>query len=137
MNMADETISEKCETYYNKLNTFVKKVINRDVQPQIDDLESDVDLLNNSITNLVQIQSVTFSYGSLTINSTSTQTKTVKARPDGMNSVVITRIQNYCTIQDAVLNDTNLSLTVQNQSSGTHTCSATVLLVYFPSNWSI
>lgn len=46
--MTDETISEKCETLYKKLNTFVVKVINRDVQPQIDDLESDVTLLNNS-----------------------------------------------------------------------------------------
>ena len=45
-------ISEKCVTFYDKLNTFVTNVINRDVQPQIDDLESDVDSLNNSITNL-------------------------------------------------------------------------------------
>lgn len=37
--------TEECKTLYNKLNTFVKKVINRDVQPQIDSL-------NNSITNL-------------------------------------------------------------------------------------
>lgn len=44
-------ISSKCNTLYNKLNTFVTKVINRDVQPQIDDLESDVTSLNNSITN--------------------------------------------------------------------------------------
>lgn len=39
------TISETCEQLYMKLNTFVTKVINRDVQPQIDSL-------NNSITNL-------------------------------------------------------------------------------------
>lgn len=38
-------ITEECETLYKKLNTFVKKVINRDVQPQINSL-------NNSITNL-------------------------------------------------------------------------------------
>lgn len=38
-------VSEECKTLYNKLNTFVKKVINRDVQPQIDSLD-------NSITNL-------------------------------------------------------------------------------------
>ena len=39
------TISETCEQLYMKLNTFVTKVINRDVQPQIDSL-------NGSITNL-------------------------------------------------------------------------------------
>lgn len=33
-------VSEECKTLYNKLNTFVKKVINRDVQPQIDSLNS-------------------------------------------------------------------------------------------------
>ena len=33
--MTDETISEKCETLYNKLNTFVTKVINRDVPNKI------------------------------------------------------------------------------------------------------
>lgn len=38
-------VSEECKKIYNKLNTFVTKVINRDVQPQIDSLD-------NSITNL-------------------------------------------------------------------------------------
>ena len=66
--MADETISEKCETLYNKLNTFVASVISRDVTPKIsnlntevwgsntqtgdsriDTLESDVSSLSNSI----------------------------------------------------------------------------------------
>lgn len=32
------TVSEKCVTFYDKLNTFVTNVINRDVQPQIDSL---------------------------------------------------------------------------------------------------
>ena len=70
--MADETISEKCETLYNKLNTFVTSVISRDVTPKIsnlntevwgsntqtgdsriDTLESDVSSLSTSITNNV------------------------------------------------------------------------------------
>lgn len=38
-------VTKECVTLYNKLNTFVTKVINRDVQPQIDSLD-------NSITNL-------------------------------------------------------------------------------------
>ena len=38
--MTDKTISEKCETLYNKLNSFVTSVINRDVTPQINNLES-------------------------------------------------------------------------------------------------
>ena len=96
-----------------------------------------VSSLSTSITNLVQIQSVGFDFGSLTVNSSSTKTKTVKAKPDGMDSAVIPRIQNFCTVQGANLNGTSFSLTAQNQSNGTHTCNATVLLVYFPHSWSI
>lgn len=40
--MADETISEKCETLYNKLNTFVASVISRDVTPKISNLNTEV-----------------------------------------------------------------------------------------------
>lgn len=93
--------------------------------------------LSTSITNLVQIQSVAFDFGSLAVNSSSTKTKTVKAKPDGMDSAIIPRTQNFCTIQGANLNGTSLSLTAQNQSNGTHTCNATVLLVYFPHSWSM
>lgn len=45
-------VSEECKKLYNKLNIFVTKVINRDVQPQIDSL-------NNSITNLADTNSWT------------------------------------------------------------------------------
>lgn len=93
--------------------------------------------LSTSITNLVQIQSVSFDFGSLTVNSSSTKTKTVKAKPDGMDSAVIPRTQNFCTVQGAQLNGTSFSLTAQNQSNGTHTCNATVLLVYLPHSWSL
>ena len=93
--------------------------------------------LDTSIANLVQIQSVGFDFGSLAVNSSSTKTKTVKAKPDGMNSAVIPRIQNFCTIQGANLNGTSFSLTAQNQSNGTHTCNAIVYLVYFPHSWSL
>ena len=68
--MTNGTISEKCETLYNKLNTFVTSVISRDVTPKIsnlntevwgsntqtgdsriDTLESDVSSLSTSIAN--------------------------------------------------------------------------------------
>lgn len=44
-------ISETCEQLYKKLNTFVTKVIDRDVQPQIDSL-------NTSLTNILQYTKV-------------------------------------------------------------------------------
>lgn len=107
------------------------------IEDDITSINGDITSLDNSITNLVQIQSVLFDFGSLTVNSSSTKTKTVKAKPNGMDSAVIPRIQNFCTIQGANLNGTSFSLTAQNQSNGTHTCNATVLLVYFPHSWSM
>lgn len=62
--MADETISERCETLYNKLNTFVASVISRDVTPKISNLNTEVwgsdtqtgnsriDTLNTNYNNL-------------------------------------------------------------------------------------
>ena len=62
--MADETISEKCEALYNKLNTFVTSVISRDVTPKIGNLNTEVwgsdtqtgnsriDTLNTNFNNL-------------------------------------------------------------------------------------
>ena len=62
--MVDETISEKCETLYNKLNTFVASVISRDVTPKISNLNTEVwgsdtqtgnsriDTLNTNFNNL-------------------------------------------------------------------------------------
>ena len=40
--MTNETISEKCETLYNKLNAFVTSVISRDVTPKISNLNTEV-----------------------------------------------------------------------------------------------
>lgn len=52
--MTDKTISEKCETLYNKLNSFVTSVINRDVTPQINNLESSkADIGHTHTTNTV------------------------------------------------------------------------------------
>ena len=85
----------------------------------------------------MQIQAVYFDFGSLAANGSSTKTKTVTAMPTGMDSMIIPRIQNYCSIQNANLNGTSFSLTAQNQTNATHTCNARVLLVYFPHSWSL
>ena len=62
--MTDETISEKCETLYHKLNSFVTSVISRDVTPKISNLNTEVwgsdtqtgnsriDTLNTNFNNL-------------------------------------------------------------------------------------
>ena len=62
--MTNGTISEKCETLYNKLNSFVTSVISRDVTPKISNLNTEVwgsdtqtgnsriDTLNTNFNNL-------------------------------------------------------------------------------------
>ena len=62
--MTNGTISEKCETLYNKLNAFVTSVISRDVTPKISNLNTEVwgsdtqtgnsriDTLNTNFNNL-------------------------------------------------------------------------------------
>ena len=62
--MTNKTISEKCETLYNKLNAFVTSVISRDVTPKISNLNTEVwgsdtqtgnsriDTLNTNFNNL-------------------------------------------------------------------------------------
>lgn len=53
-------VSEECKTLYDKLNSFVCKVINRDVQPQVDSLSTSItntyhwNYQNNQPTGQVQ-----------------------------------------------------------------------------------
>ncbi len=83
------TISEKCVTFYDKLNTFVTNVINRDVQPHINDLESDVDSLNNSITNLEKVFFTQITPSAVTSASTWTNVNSGKIRLHRVGNICI------------------------------------------------
>lgn len=48
-------VSEECKKLYNKLNIFVTKVINRDVQPQIDSLNTSITNLGNVDTGWIKL----------------------------------------------------------------------------------
>ena len=155
--MPDETtISEKCETLYNKLNTFVTSVINRDVTPKIsnlntevwgsntqtgdsriDTLESDVTSLSDSITNLVQVQEVAVNMGTIASGSNVTKTATVSACPTGYSSFIAVKTTSWCICSASSITGTTLSVTGMNLHSGGHTCWITVYVVYYPSTWNI
>ena len=156
MNMADETISEKCETLYNKLNSFVTSVISRDVTPKIsnlntevwgsntqtgdsriDTLESDVTSLSTSITNLVQVQEVAVNMGTISSGGNGTKTATVTACPTGYSSMILVKTTSWCVCSASSLTGTTLSVTGMNLHSGSHTCWITVYVVYYPSNWNL
>lgn len=131
-------ITEECEALYKKLNTFVKKVINRDIQPQISDLESDVTSLNNSITNLVQIQYI--ESGAKTINNGAnvTVSHTVTACPTGYSWAWFLKEAYRCHQTDVGLSGTSLTYKLHNWSGGQSTnCYARGYLVFYPSTWNI
>ena len=150
------TISEKCETLYNKLNSFVTSVISRDVTPKIsnlntevwgsntqtgdsriDTLESDVSSLSTSITNLVQVQEVSVNMGTISSGGSSTKTATVTACPTGYSSMILVKTTSWCVCSASSLSGTTLSVTGINLHSGSHTCWITVYVVYYPSTWNI
>lgn len=75
-------ITEECEVLYKKLNTFVKKVINRDVQPQIDSL-------SNSITNLERVFFTQITPSAITSASTWTNVNNGKIRLHRVGNICI------------------------------------------------
>ena len=161
--MADETISEKCETLYNKLNSFVTSVISRDVTPKISNLNTEVwgsdtqtgdsriyllehstealrgsvNSLSDIITNLVQVQEVAVNMGTISSGGSSTKTATVTACPTGYSSMINVKTTSWCVCSASSLTGTTLSLTGMNSHSGSHTCWITVYVVYYPSSWNL
>lgn len=155
--MADETISEKCETLYNKLNTFVASVISRDVTPKIsnlntevwgrntqtgdsriDTLESDVTSLSTSITNLIKVQYIGSGAKSINNGANVTVTHTVTACPTGYSWLWVQRESFRVSQTDVNLNGKTLSYKLWNYSGSNSTsCYVKGWLVFYPSTWNI
>ena len=131
-------VTKECVTLYNKLNIFVKKVINRDVQPHIKDLESDVDSLNNSIKNLVQIQYIEINTSSTVGANGGTGTVTVKVTPlpTGYRYLLFERKGANGRIYNDTLNGSTLTLTAQNLRTSAQKVYMRCYLVYVPISWS-
>ena len=96
-----------------------------------------ISTLNPRITNLCKIKQVSISFGSINAGSTSTKTATVTACPSGYSYLIIPRVTSWCIISSSSLNNTTLSVTGMNVSGSSHTCSAIVNVIYYPSSWDI
>ena len=127
--MVDETISEKCETLYNKLNTFVESEISRDVTPQISNLNSRIDALE---PNLVRVKEVNGNISSISAGGTSTKTFTVPACPSGYNWKYFSTSTGWGTVSSVSLSGTTLTVTLLNVSNSSHDISFSGALVYYP-----
>ena len=154
--MTNGTISEKCETLYNKLNSFVTSVISRDVTPKIsnlntevwgsntqtgdsriDTLESDVNSLDTSITNLIKVQGINTGYTSCYSLYSVDKTATVTACPSGYSVLFIPQNGYRSVTRFSGLSGTTATFQVTNINTATQNVNAQGWLVYYPSTWDI
>ena len=157
--MANETISEKCETLYNKLNSFVTSVINRDVTPKIsnlntevwgsntqtgdsriDTLESDVTSLNNSITNHTttftnMIEKHTWNIPAFSLESgKGVEKKITVPNPSGYYRVPIIQGAYKCSASSLTLSGTTLTVKIQNHYPTNANATMYGVILYFKSS---
>jgi outer membrane murein-binding lipoprotein Lpp len=132
--MADETISEKCETLYNKLNSFVASVISRDVTPKLSNLNTEVwgsdtqtgnsriDTLNTNFDNLNSSISTMES----DINNVESDVSNLQTSVNSLNTS-ITNIMGFTLVHSGASNQINVysnGLFVYFTMQGTFTMSA-------------
>ena len=100
-------------------------------------LRGSVNSLSDIITNLIKVQYVVLDFGSISSGVTGTQTATVTACPDGYSTMIVPKFTSWCVVNVSSVSGTTLSVSVLNNSSGNHTCSAGVYVIYYPSSWDL
>ena len=93
--------------------------------------------LSTSITNLIKVQYVSLNFGTINGSATGTKTATVTACPSGYTTMIVPKVTSWCIVNVSSVSGTTLSVSVQNSSSGPHTCSCGVYVIYYPSTWNI
>ena len=93
--------------------------------------------LSDSITNLIKVQYANLNFGSINSGVTGTQTATVTACPEGYSTMIVPKFTSWCVVNISSVSGTTLSVSVLNNSSGSHTCSAGVYVIYYPSSWDL
>ena len=117
-NMTNGTISEKCEELYNKLNSFVTSVINRDVTPQINNLQTGKADTEHTHSSMDVIERNTLP--NLGIQDTATQSR-VNLGVNAMVGSLSTSITNLVQVQEVAVN----MGTIASGSSVTKTATVT------------
>lgn len=93
--------------------------------------------LSTSITNLIKVQYVVLNFGTINGGVTGTKTATVTACPRGYTTMIVPKFTSWCIVNSNGVSGTTLSVSVMNNSSGSHTCSCGVYVIYYPSTWNI
>lgn len=127
--MTNGTISEKCETLYNKLNAFVTSVISRDVTPKISNLNTEVwgsdtqtgnsriDTLNTNFNNLD---------GSITsmesdINNVKSDINTIESDVSNLQTSVNSLSDSITNLNTRVKSGNVVGISVKKQNVAGHT----------------
>lgn len=100
-------------------------------------VDEKVGSLITSITNLIKVQYANLNFGSINSGVTGTQTATVTACPEGYSTMIVPKFTSWCVVNVSSVSGTTLSVSVLNNSSGSHTCSAGVYVIYYPSSWDL
>lgn len=90
-----------------------------------------------SITNLCIVQEKSVNFGTIESGSTKTGTTTVTSCPSGYNTMIIQKVTSWCVLYASSVSGTTLTLGGLNITSNSHTCSAGVYVIYYPSTWNI
>ena len=101
--MTNGTISEKCETLYNKLNAFVTSVISRDVTPKISNLNTEV-WGSDTQTGNSRIDTLNTNFNNLdgSITSMESDINNVKSDINNVNSDINTIESDVSNLQTSV-----------------------------------
>ena len=64
-----------------------------------------------------------------------TVTTTVTACPTGYSVMIVQKVTVWCVLYTSSVSGTTLTLGGINMHSGSHTCSAGVYVIYYPTIW--
>ena len=121
--MPDEpTISEKCETLYNKLNTFVTSVISRDVTPKISNLNTEV-WGSDTQTGNSRIDTLNTNFNNLdgSITSMESDINNVKSDVSNLQTSVTSLSDSITNLDTRVKSGKVNRISVQKQNVASHT----------------
>ena len=130
-----QTGNSRIDTLNTNFNNLDNSVTTMEFD--VSNLQTSVTSLSTSITNLIKVQYVSLTFGSIDSGANGTKTATVTACPSGYATMIVPKTTSWCIVYSSSVSGTTLSVSVSNSSSISHTCSVGVYVIYYPSSWDI
>lgn len=126
-------ISKETTTKEDKSNK-VTSILSSSTDTQYPSAKSVYDTINTTILNSIKVQTITGTISSVAAGGTGGITSTVQACPAGYGWFVSANTTGWGNVSNVSLNGTQLTVTMLNTSSSTHSIAATIKLIYYPLN---